>query len=291
MGKIGIIVDSNADLPDEILEEYDIGVVPIDVTIGGINYGMTRDYLTYYEALDACKTAPATTAITPACFEEWFERYHKNGYTDLIYISMSSTGSSTFNNAHIARDWFAENRKPEEHTMNIYLLDSLNYSIAYGYAAVRAAKVRKDGGSISQIIDAACEWIDKLEVCLTAFSLEHIRRSGRIGNAMATVGRALGIRPILKVVDGFFSLISAVRGNNNAVSGVVDYFRANHVDGTDYVVLRGTSDGPAMEVIDHLQRISKKAPALYTFIGPLTAINIGPKMTGIGFMSNRKTKK
>ena len=284
MGKTAIITDSNCELPDEVIKEYNIGVLPINVFIKGVDYGMTRDFDTYYKELDASHTPPSTTAIPPLKYQTCFESYYDEGYDDLIYIAISSTGSSTYANAFVARSWFNEAHINDERKMTIHLIDSLNYSIAYGYAAVLAAKVRAEGGSVGQMIEAAKEWIDSLEVCLTAFSLEHIRRSGRIGNAMATVGRALGIRPVLKVVKGIFYLIKAVRGNDNAVASVVEYFQKTHEPGTDYVVLRGASDLPALEIIKRLEKITGKPPALYTYIGPLTAINIGPKMTGIGYM-------
>lgn len=289
MSKTAIIVDSNCDLPEITILQHDIKVIPIRVFLNGVDYGMTRDYEGFYKILENSKEFPITSAITPFEYLQYFEQYNKDGYTDALYISMSSTGSSTYGNSCIAKSWFEENHEGEEF-LRIHLIDSLNYSLAYGYAAVRAAQVREAGGTVEEIIKAAKEWVDNLEVCVTAFSLEHIRRSGRIGSAVAMLGHALNIRPVLKVVNGVFSSVSTVRGNNAAVMGIATYFKNNMAEGTEYVVLRGSSPDPAEELIRLATNISGKAPSVYTYVGPTTGANTGPKMTGIGFMSTRNIK-
>jgi DegV family protein with EDD domain len=289
MYKTAIIVDSNCDLPEELLVRYDIKVIPIRVMLNGVDYGMTRDYEGYYRELEVSKKLPVTSAVTPFEYLQYFEQYSREGYEDAVYISMSSTGSSTFGNSFIAKNWFEENHDGKGN-MKIHLLDSLNYSLAYGYSAVKAAVVREAGGTAEEIIAAAKEWIDSLEVCVTAFTLDHIRRSGRIGNGLAVIGHALNIRPVVKVVGGLSSPAAVVRGNNAAVAGVAEYFRKNMLPGTDYVVLRGISPDPAEELIKMMIEICGKAPSVYTYVGPTTAANTGPKMTGIGFMSTRIMK-
>jgi len=289
MSETAIVVDSNCDLPEEAVARYDIKVLPIRVMLNGTDYGMTRDYIGYYKALEDSKEFPTTSAITPFEYLKYFERFCRDGCSDLIYISMSSTGSSTYGNACIAKNWFEEGHEGKV-PMRIHIIDSLSYSLAYGYTAVRAARAREAGGNADEIIAAAKEWIDSLEICVTAFSLDHIRRSGRISYAVAKLGQAFNIRPVLKVVDGVFSPVAAVRGNSAAVAGVADYFEKNMAEGTEYVLLRGIAPEPAEELIKLTTRISCKAPSIYTFVGPTTAANTGPNMTGIGFMSRRNGK-
>ena len=106
--KIKIVTDSACDITKEEEAAYQIEVLSFPIAVEDKNY-MERVDLTneeFYRILENCTSIPATAQITHIRFEELYERVWKEGYTDLIYVAINSTGSNTYNNSLMARDNF-----------------------------------------------------------------------------------------------------------------------------------------------------------------------------------------
>ena len=104
MQKIMIMSDSSCDLEPEVVNELGIKIVPFNISIGDISFKeyVDKSKSEVYELMENCAEIPKTAQVTAFEFEEIFNDAYRNGYTDVIYVSISSTGSATNSNAVMA---------------------------------------------------------------------------------------------------------------------------------------------------------------------------------------------
>lgn len=288
MTDIQIITDSNCDIPKEMAQELGIEIVPIHVVVDGVEYEESVSFtpVEYYDILAHASSLPQTSQITSYEFQKRFENAYQSGKKAVICITMTSVGSSIYQNAIRARRDFYEECDGSR-AFDIYVIDSKNYSISYGYAAIRAAQKQREGASLEEILFAATDWIEHLETYFTVFSLEYISKSGRISHAASIIGDTLGMRPLIQNINGSFEMVRKVRGNHAVVKAVSEMFRSRKMEDTDYVILQGTMPEMAQELAQQAELIAGKPPVGIFYSGPTITTNTGPKNTGIGFMAKK----
>ncbi len=290
MKKIKFLSDSNCDIPLDTAKELGIELIPFTITLNGKEYkeGYSFTPPEYYKILESSEEIPQTSQIDPVTFFEKFLEVYQEGYDIAILTTMTSYGSGTYRNGLIAKDLFFERYPDAKEKFTIYIFDSKNYSISYGYGVMRGAKLYKDGATLPEILSSMNEWFDALETYFTVFTLKYICRSGRISHAAKVAGELVGIRPMIRNVNGVFTNMKQVRGNRAAVRAIADAFRERMAEDTDYVILRGESDVEAKRLAALTEEISGKPPVGIFYAGATLSTNIGHKATGIGFMAKGK---
>ncbi|MEG0895390.1 MAG: DegV family protein, partial [Oscillospiraceae bacterium] len=215
----------------------------------------------------------------------------KQGYQELIYVSICGKGSSTHNNAVIAKNEFYE-KYPQYSDFKIHIIDSKTYCLAYGYPVMEAAKKAKRNATSDEIIAYLNDWFDSVLVFLAPYTLEFAKKSGRIGCAAAFMGELIGLRPIILMVDGTTKTIAKVRGDKNVVPELVKLAKEHAVPETPYVVI----ETMLKEESKDLQASMKKAFG-YDCVGVYQAgaaisINAGPKIVAVVVKGqNRKSNQ
>ncbi len=205
MNKVKIIVDSTVDLTKELYEEYDIDVVPLNVSFGLESYqdGVDIKLLDLFNKVAEKGELPKTSACSPAILEELFKKYIDEG-RDIVYMGISSKMSTTFQNAHIAKQEFPEDR--------IYLVDSLSLSTGTGLLALKAGRLAKEGKSAKEIKDILDATVPNVVAQFTIEELEYLHKGGRCSGATKIFGHIFHVRPYIKVVDGSMIVYKKPRG-------------------------------------------------------------------------------
>ena len=147
MNKVRILVDSCADLTAEMYKKYDIDVVAQNVIFGETTYKDNGEEITLeqlYKKVEETGNLPHTAAVTPGTFDEYFKKTLDAGY-DIVYVGLGSKLSTTFQNAHITKQSYPEDR--------IFLVDSMSLSSGIGLLALKAAKFRDEGLSAKEIAE------------------------------------------------------------------------------------------------------------------------------------------
>lgn len=201
--KLGILTDSGSNLTlDYINSEENLKLVPLQINIDGVYY---RDVIEIdpERVYNTLKHKHVTTSLPKN--EDFFravEDFKKAGYTDLLYISISSGLSGTYNSIRNAASHFDD--------INIHLYDSKTLSMAQGYLVKEAVKLASDNVPLEDIITK----IDKLRdedslAMFTVETLKWLRKGGRIGFVEGTVGDILHVKPIIAVnEDGVYHTLS-----------------------------------------------------------------------------------
>ena len=205
MNKVKIIADSTVDLSTELYKKYDIDILPLNVSFGEETYqdGVNITPKELFKKVSEKGELPHTSACSPALFEEAFKKYIDKGM-DIVYLGLSSTMSTTFQNAFIAKGDFPEDR--------IFLVDSKNLSSGTGLLVLKAGRLAQEGKSAKEIAEELEKTVPNVVAQFTIEELEYLHKGGRCSGASKIFGHIFHVRPYIKVVDGSMIVYKKPRG-------------------------------------------------------------------------------
>lgn len=281
-----IVSGATGDMPQSVIEEYGLHVIPMNVRVN------ERDYLyhpdekelsckDFYTKLSAGEES-VTSQITPIVFKEVFESYLKEG-KDVLYIAFSSGLSGTYNSACLIADELSE-QYPER---RLVCIDSLCASIGEGFLVYLAGKLRKEDKSFDEVVEFVTN--NRTRVChwFTVDDLIHLKRGGRLNSLEAVVGTALKIKPVLSVDrEGKLTVVAKVRG----IKKGMDYLKEHLVnDGTDtgnQTVMVGHADAPeiAEQLKEQLLSEGLVKDVIISNVGPVIGTHVGSGMFALVFL-------
>ena len=230
---IKIICDSMSDVPDIIIEKYDVEIVPLTVIFNGVEYidGIDINNKQFYKMLRESEVMPKTSQVTYSQFKEVFEKYKDH---EVLYIGGSSAASGTYQSAVIAKNDGYE---------NVHVFDTQNLSTGSALFVIKACEMREKGYSIEEIIENLNLLKGSEELIASVDTLEYLKKGGRISSTKAMIGNLLSIKPILTVENGLVSQKSQVRGKKHIYSELVKYMSdVYNKDLEDKTVILGCGD-------------------------------------------------
>ena len=278
MSKIAILTDSSCDIPQEMAEKYGIDIMSFHILLDDVDY-VERESCTnteFYDKMRLSKGVPSTAAITPIQFCEKYCPYVDEGYTDLVHLCINSAGSSTYNNAVKGAEMLAEERPG--HKLNIQLIDSHTYSMPYGWYLCECARKVRNGGELATCVEEMKQSLDRVEICLAAYSLKQMKKSGRVSAAAAVVGDLLGIRPIISLNAGVSKVEAKVRGDAAVPAAMIKWVesRVDSMKDTPYMVAYTSSTSKRDELVKACKKAFGHAPVIVFQLGGVVSANTGP---------------
>lgn len=289
MQRIKLMTDSACDLPGSLARQLGIEVIPIPIAVDGKGYLEGVDFTPreFYTILQQAKQIPITSQISPVTYCERYHAAYQQGYTDVILMGISSTASATYLRSKDAADLFFENCPQAKESFRIHIIDSKTFSLGYGYPLTQAAQMIQDGKTAEEILAYLTDWVERIDLYITAFSFEFIKKSGRISCAASIVGEALGIRPVIRLYQGEITIFSKARGNNIVLQRIAQIAQDNIAKDSPLLMLDGTLPDMNEEMRDLLQKKLNRKPDMVQDVGCAVSINSGPKMLGIGFLRQK----
>ena len=283
MEKIKIATDSTADIPKSFCEELNISVLPLTILDGEKEYrdGVDITPAEFYKIIDASKQLPVSSQVASVQYSELFEETWKAGYTDLIQVTLNSKGSGTYQAAVLSRELFYEEHPEAREQLAIYIIDSKTYSMAYGIGVIEGAQLVQTGASAQEVIAHIEDWLEHTRPVFVPLNLRCVKKSGRISPAAAFVGDAIGLKPLITFEGGEARIIDKARGEQKAISALMERCIKERRPGTNYAIVYGSN----AEALDHLKeacaQIMDKPPIAEYPVGCVISINTGPNMIGI----------
>lgn len=283
MAKIKIVTDSTADIPKDLAKELGIEVLPLTLKANGKEYydGVDITPQEFYEILESCDDVPTTSCVAPALYTDLYEKTFEEGYTDLILTSLNSKGSSTYQGSLMAKDMFFEDHPEAEGKFNIHNIDSMTYSMCYGWAVVEAARKNNEGASVEEIIEGIKDWVANVRPLFVPMNLKFVKKSGRVSAAAAFVGDALGLKPVITFEDGESKVVSKIRGEKKIVKELLEMVKSDRVEGTPYILVYGNNDEQYAKLRESCIEALGEAPVLEYPIGCVIGINTGPNIVAV----------
>ena len=215
MGIIKIVTDSTADLPESLINELSITVVPLRVRFGDTVYreGVDISTKTFFEKLKQAPELPRTSQPSPGEFQEIFAGLTCDG-SSIISIHLSSHLSGTYQAAQLAKSSLPE--------LDITVVDSKQVSMGLGMIVLAAARAAKDGKTKAELLAIVEKVINRMQTYIVVDTLEYLQKGGRIGKASTLMGTVLNIKPILTIADGIITPFEKVRGKAKALEKIIE---------------------------------------------------------------------
>ncbi|WP_242962055.1 DegV family protein [Faecalibacterium sp. An192] len=289
MNKIAILTDSSCDIPQSMADKYGIDIMSFHILLDGTDYleRVSCNNEEFYDLMRQAKGVPSTAAITPIQFCQKYCEYVDAGYTDVIHVTINRGGSSTYDNAVMARGMLREERP--EHKMRIHLLDSHTYSMVFGWYVCEMARKLRNGAELRHVLSEFETQMDKMEIILGPYSLRQMKKSGRISAAAAFAGELLGLRPIISLIDGKTVVESKVRGDDKVIPAMVDLCKKKIAGVDDFEYMIGHTN---IKQTEDLRRACKKAfgqePVVVFELGGVVSANTGPDTLAIAYVGKAR---
>lgn len=216
MTKIKIVTDSTSDLSDELIEKYDIEVVPLSIHIDGKTY-IDRVEISPSEFMKKMKEAselPKSSQPPVGAFLEVYDRLGSEGY-EIISIHMTSGMSGTVRSAESA----AQMTKSK-----VTVIDSRFISGALGFQVLEAVKMARKGKGTEEIVERLNFVRQHTQLFVVVDTLENLVKGGRIGKGTALIGSLLNIKPIASLAGGEYTPVAKVRSHSQVVKYISKKF-------------------------------------------------------------------
>ncbi|NLK07637.1 MAG: DegV family protein [Firmicutes bacterium] len=272
MGNLQIVTDSTADLPEDVVKEYGIKVVPLSVNFGDQQYidGVNLTAKEFYEKLRQEPKIPTTSQPAPGQFADVYRKAVEAG-RKVLSIHISSKLSGTYQAASLAAEMVGK-----EH---ITVVDSVSVSLGLGMQVIAAAK---NSHTLETARQAALDAKKQLGLLFLVDTLEYMEKNGRIGRAASLLGSLLQIKPVLTFTDGTVDVTEKVRGSRRAYRRLLEIFK-ERVGGTavDVAVVHGGVEAEAKELIQEVQGLAECAQIYLNYISPVVGSHGGPGILGL----------
>ena len=214
-----IITDSASDIPESIIKEYDLHVMPTPVTIEGKDYfdGETIFPDQFYE-IQASGKEIKTYHINQYMFHEHFVPFAQRG-DEVLYICFSTGIAGTYNAAKLAYEEVLEDYPDFQLT----IIDSKCASVGYGLVVEHLLRMQRNGAPKDLLIEAAHFFCEHMEHAVTVVELDYLFKGGRLSRTSFLAGTVLDIKPIIIVDDnGSLKAVEKVRGWKKAQKRILD---------------------------------------------------------------------
>ena len=290
MSNYVIITDSSCDLPDRLVRELELEVLPLAFIMDGRtyrNYPDNREMSPedfYGRQKDGLMAT--TNAVNVGEASDAMEAVLKQD-KDVLVLGFSSGLSTTYNSFKIAADELAE-KYPSR---RIYTVDTLCASLGQGMFVYQAAKMRQEGKSIEEVRDWA--EANKLRQChwFTVNDLFFLKKGGRVSAATAVVGTMLQIKPVMHVDnEGHLIKADTARGRKASLKALVDKVGELAENPASQVMFISHSDcqADAQYVADEIKKRFGAREIIINSIGPVIGAHTGPGCVALFFTGTHR---
>lgn len=280
MSKVALVTDSTAYIPQDLIDQYHISVVPQILVWGNETFrdGVDIQPDEFYTRLATTKIMPSTSQATSQSFKEVFDRLLDDGY-QVLAILLSEKLSGTISSACQAREQIPN--APVE------IVDSQTTAMAMGFHVLTAARAAADGADLARCKAIAEEARQHTGVIFAVDTLEFLHRGGRIGGGARLLGTALNLKPILELVDGRVEPIDKVRTRSKSLHKVAELVE-QRIAGRQPVRLATLHAKATEDAQNLLNEVSEKCRPIETIFAPVSPVvgtHAGPGTVGITFMA------
>lgn len=217
MSKIHIVTDSTADLKPEVIEKYNLHVVPLTIQIGGKTYldRVDLEPESFLELMKNSDEMPKSSQPAPGVFKELYDRLGENG-DQILSIHMTGGMSGTVESAKTAAQLTDS---------DVTVIDSRYISHALAFQVFEAADMAKAGKSMEEIVERVEQIRLNTKLFVVVDTLDNLVKGGRIGKGRALLGSLMKIKPIASLDDGSYTPVAKVRSHKQVVEYLFNDFK------------------------------------------------------------------
>jgi DegV family protein with EDD domain len=269
--KIGIVTDSTADLPCEFVKQYEIEVIPLQVSIGNQSYrdGVDLSSTQFYQQLEQITDLPTTSQPALGLFVDCYQRLLKK-VDKILSIHLTEHLSGTVHTAQMAREMFPK--------ADIQVIDSHSTTMGLGSIVIEAARAAQNGVRFEQLTGLVHELRERVHFLVTLDTLEFLQRGGRASKLQNFFSSLLQIKPLLKLLHGEVELVARVRSRRQSIQMLLEEFKAQvPLDSRSIIsVMHTAAEKEAQKLKLILQQTFRNAEIIMNQAGPVLGAHVGP---------------
>jgi DegV family protein with EDD domain len=276
--KIALITDSTCDIPRELVNQYQIQVVPLTIIWGDEQFqdGVNLEADDFYERLVSDPVLPTTSQPTPQEMVSAYQKAQAAGAEEILIITISSAMSGTFTSASKATELM---------DIPVHVLDSRVNSMGLGWQVLAAARAREKGADLAAMIAAADAARSSMVLLITLDTLEYLHKGGRIGGASHFIGNILNLKPQI-MVDHQSGQVEAGRRSRTRKKALADLYEDffAQIDVTkDFriAVLHNAAPDEAQQIVEKIKGEYQPLEILTSIVSPVLGVHTGPRAVAI----------
>ena len=275
MADIKIIVDSGSDIPQDIADKYNIGVISF-LSIFGTEQYVQRTEITneqFFDKLEEYDGIPTTSQTPLGDMLDYFKQQCEE-HESVIYFALSSAASGQYQTANLVKSEIEE----ENPNADFHIVDTQKFSLYIAQTAVHAAQMAKDGKSVDEIITECEKYIKTWRCYLLVDTLKYLEKGGRLSKAAAFVGTMLDIKPILTIEHGLVESLDKLRGKKKLLDKLIAKIQDDSdfdAENPKFLIVQSDED-KGQEVCEKLRdEYGEDCIEMYGEFGPLIGTHVG----------------
>ncbi|HEY8805638.1 MAG TPA: DegV family protein [Clostridium sp.] len=275
MSKIALITDSTSDVDNEMIERYDLRVLPLRIIYKNREY-IDRVTITPKEVYDNfAREIPSTSLPSMKDMEDLYLKLEEEGYTQAIAVVISAGISGTYNTLRLV----SQNHP----SIETYVFDSKSLTIGEAAIIEECGEMLLCEKSFDEIINALPEIQSRITVYYAVDTLKYLPKGGRIGKVSGTIGEILNIKPIISInKDGVYYTYAKTKGKRKAISKLVDIAReALKITPCKIWVMHGGAYEEVGSFYDSIAKLPNITRLSFGEISPVAGVHTGPGLLGI----------
>ncbi len=280
--RVAVVTESTSCLPDELVREYDIGVIPIPFVFGTQTYldGVDITRSQFYEKLRETHTPPKTSPPSPGEYlKSWREAaQHADA---VVCVTVDSKISTLQRSARLALE-LAPEAMPK---VSVTVVDSLSAGMGQGFVALAAARAAREGLPLDEIVKTAERASQKVKVLVTLDTLEYLAKASRIPQVAALIGGVLAIKPIIEIANGDIVPLARVRTRKRSIDALFERMREMVPPGgrVHAAVQHAQAEEEAAQLEARIRATFNCAEVYTTEFTPVMGGYCGPGLLGVAF--------
>ena len=276
--KVAIVTDSTAYIPTELVDQYNIHVIPqiLCWEEEDLLDGVDITPAAFYERLKTTGIIPTTSQPPPGQFVEFFSRVAETA-DSIVGIFISEELSGTLDSAHAAVGMMPD--------FPIEIVDSRSTTLGLGLIVLAAAREAERGQDHVKVANVARALVPQMRVLFVVDTLKYLHKGGRIGGAQHLVGSLLSIKPVLQIVDGRIEPLASIRTKNKAIAHMLTV--AEQETAGDRPVHAGVLNALAPQEAKTIYETIKvqihPEELVQAELSPVIGTHVGPGTVGIAY--------
>jgi len=284
MSRIAVVTDSTASIPERIIKELNIHLVPYYIHRGEevLLDLVTVQRESFFKWLTTAEKLPTTANPGPGDYLRMYTKLvDEEGADGIISIHMTSKGSGAYGSATIAKSMFLE-KIP---SVRIEVIDTLNVSMCQGWMVIEAAKAVLNNCSLDDILQRVRGMIPITHMIQTADTLKYLYMGGRIGKAKHLLGSLLNIKPLIGMEEGIIVPLGQARSRKKAYGMMAEMVEKMVGKGRkiDVAIVHAAAFEEAKELKAIIEARLECVETVIAELSPALGVHTGPGTAGICF--------
>lgn len=278
--KIAVLADSGSDVPKEIIEKYNVKVIPLKIIFKEGEY-IDKVTITADEVYTKMKNEIPTTSLPGADdIKQILDDIKAEGYEKVLAVTISSGLSGTYNMVRLVAE--------DYEGLDIFAVDTKNIGIGSGFTAIEAARLADEDVEWETIKEKLLRMVERSKVFFHVPTLEYLQKGGRIGLVTSVVGSLLNLKPIISCNDeGIYYTVAKVRGTKKSIEKMVQLAQEFAEPSKKYnlaLVYGGEGAVKEAEKIKQelMSRLTNFKEIFFDQVSPALGVHTGPGLIGVG---------